>query len=118
MQADRSLVVPVSLVIGSATETVEVNAGTVLLDAATSELGTVVGNTQITNLPMPGRNPYMLANLTPTVKGVGMFGQDIVGSWTEAAVSIGGGNALSNGYLIDGLSNNKPEKRSSVVQTG
>jgi hypothetical protein len=115
VEADRSLAVPVSLAIGQATQVVEVNSGTVLLDVNTSTLGSTIDNSRIVDLPVNGRNPLALATLVPTVTGIGNFGRDIGGySWAQAAVSIGGGNALANGSLIDGMANNNISAGGSV----
>ena len=48
-----------------------------------------------------------LANLIPTVKGIGYFGGQVLSSWRLAAVSIGGGQPLTNGFLVDGIANDK-----------
>jgi hypothetical protein len=107
LEADRTIAVPVDLQIGESAEVVEVQAGAPLLDVETSELGNTVDNSRIADLPVNGRNPLSLVTLTPGVQGVGQFGRDISGSWAQAAVVIGGGNALSNGSLIDGMANDK-----------
>jgi hypothetical protein len=115
VEADRSLAVPVSLQLGQASEVVDVKAGTVLLDVNTSALGASVDSSRIEDMPVNGRNPLALATLVPTVKGVGNFGRDIGGfSWAQAPVVIGGGNALANGSLIDGMSNDNLGNGGSV----
>lgn len=48
-----------------------------------------------------------LANLIPTVKGIGYFGGQVLSSWRLAAVTIGGGEPLTNGYLVNGVANDK-----------
>jgi carboxypeptidase family protein len=107
VEADRSLAVPVALTVGNVTETVDVEAGAVLLEANTSELGTVMDSRKIEDLPLNFRNPLGLANLIPTVRGIGTFGGQIMESWRSAAIDIGGGPSLSNGFLMDGLPNDK-----------
>jgi Carboxypeptidase regulatory-like domain/TonB dependent receptor len=107
VEADRSLAVPVILTVGNVTETVEVAAGAVLLEANTSSLGTVMDSRKIEDLPLNFRNPLGLANLIPTVRGIGTFGGQILESWRSAAIDIGGGPSLSNGFMIDGLPNDK-----------
>jgi hypothetical protein len=107
VDADRSLAVPVSLSVGQATETVEVAAGAVLLDANTSELGSVMDNKQVDDLPLESRNPLGLANLIPTVRGQSLFGGTIGQTWHAGVVNIGGGESVSNAFLIDGMANDK-----------
>ena len=105
VEIDRSLAVPVALQIGQVTETVEVVGGTPLLEPNTSALGSVMDQMKVSDLPLNGRNPMGLANLIPTVKGIGYFGGQVLSSWRLAAVSIGGGQPLTNGFLVDGIAN-------------
>jgi len=107
VEVDRSLAVPVALQIGQVTETVEVQGGTPLLEPNTSSLGTVMEEKKVEDLPLNGRNPMGLANLIPTVRGIGYFGGQVLSSWRLAAVGIGGGQPLTNGYLVDGIANDK-----------
>ncbi|MBV8901995.1 MAG: TonB-dependent receptor, partial [Acidobacteriia bacterium] len=107
VETDRSLGVPISLEIGTVTETVEVTAGTPLLDPNTSSLGTVMDQKKVQDLPLNGRNPMGLANLIPTVRGIGSFGGLVTSTWSTAAVTIGGGSVIGSGYLVDGIANDK-----------
>jgi outer membrane receptor protein involved in Fe transport len=107
VEVDRSIAVPVTLQIGQVSETVEVSGGSPLLEPNTSSLGTVMDQQKVVDLPLNGRNPMGLANLIPTVKGIGYFGGQVLSSWRLAAVSIGGGQPLTNGFLVDGIANDK-----------
>jgi outer membrane receptor protein involved in Fe transport len=107
VEVDRSVAVPVALQLGQVSDTVEVTGSATLLDPNTSSLGTVMDEKKVLDLPLNGRNPMGLANLIPTVKGIGYFGGQVLSSWRLAAVGIGGGQPLSNGYLVDGIANDK-----------
>ena len=107
VEADRSQAVPIALTIGQVTETVEVQSGAVLLEANTSEVGTVMDRAKIDNLPLSGRNPMGLANLIPTVRGLSAFGGPVLETFRSGAVNIGGGTPISQGWLIDGLPDDK-----------
>lgn len=107
VEVERSVAIPITLQMGQVTETVEVQAATPLLDPNTSSLGTVMETKKVEDLPLNGRNPIGLANLIPTVRGIGYFGGQVLSSWRLAAVSIGGGQPLSNGFLVDGIANDK-----------
>ena len=107
VEVDRSIAVPVQLQIGQVNETVEVSGASPLLEPNTSSLGTVMDEKKVLDLPLNGRNPVGLTNLIPTAKGIGYFGGQVLSSWRLAAVSIGGGQPLTNGYLIDGIANDK-----------
>ncbi|MBM3755936.1 MAG: TonB-dependent receptor [Acidobacteria bacterium] len=107
VEADRSLAVPVTLEVGAVTEVVEVTGGAPLLEPNTSSLGTVMDQRKVEELPLNGRNPLGLANLIPTVRGIGFFGGQVLSSWRLAAISIGGGPPLANGFLVDGIASEK-----------
>ena len=107
VETDRSLAVPVNLQVGSVSETVVVSAGTPLLDPNTSSLGTVMDQKKVDDLPLNGRNPMNLANLIPTVRGIGGFGGLVTSTWGMSAVTIGGSSPLTTGYLVDGIANDK-----------
>ena len=107
VEADRSLAVPVQLEVGAVSEVVEVKGGAPLLEPNTSSLGTVMDTRKVEELPLNGRNPLGLANLIPTVRGIGFFGGQVLSSWRLAAISIGGGPPLANGFLVDGIASEK-----------
>ena len=107
VEVDRSLSVPVTLELGDVTETVEVVAGTPLLEPNTSSLGTVMDRRKVEDLPLNGRNPMGLANLIPTVRGIGFFGGQLLSTWRMGQVTIAGGGPLANGFMIDGIANEK-----------
>ena len=81
VEVDRSLAVPVVLEVGQVTATVEVTAGTPLLEPNTSSLGTVMDQRKIEDLPLNGRNPMVLANLISTVRGIRYFGGQLLFTW-------------------------------------
>jgi outer membrane receptor protein involved in Fe transport len=107
VEVDRSIAIPVNMQMGQVSEKVEVTGTSPLLDPNTSSLGTVMDERKVVDLPLNGRNPMGLANLIPTVKGIGYFGGQVLSSWRLAAVGIGGGQPLSNGFLVDGIANDK-----------
>lgn len=105
------------LTIGSTSETVTVNAdpAAVLVQATSSELGTVVGQKQIEELPLNGRNFTELLSLTPgaipvsTAQSSGVGVNDLANlappSATIAQPTIGGQFNRSNLYMLDGVLN-------------
>jgi len=109
MQADRSMAVPVVLSVGQVTETVEVSGSSPLLEPNTSSLGTTVETQKLRDLPLPANNPFGLLNLVPTVKLSGLFGAGtgVLTNFSNSAVTIGGGTTQHNGFMLDGLANNK-----------
>lgn len=115
VEVNRSLAVPAVLEVGSVTETLEVKAGTPLLEPNTSSLGTVMDSRKIEDLPLNGRNPMGLANLIPTVQGIGYFGGALLSTWRMGQVVIGGGTPLNNAFMIDGIANEKMTDYSAMA---
>src|SRR5947209_2028116 len=105
--ADRSIAIPITLSVGQTSETIEVVASTPLLDPNTSEVGTTIDSQKMVDLPLNSRNPMGLANLIPTVKGVGYFGGQVLTSWRVGAVNIGGAQPMTSAFLMDGVANDK-----------
>ena len=83
----------VHLQVGEASEQVTVSAGSVELDAASAAVSSTIESRQFTELPLLGRNPYTLVELSP---GVVVHGNAGTGP------SINGGRSNTNGVLLDG----------------
>ncbi len=115
VEVNRSLAVPVTLAVGVMTETVEVTGGTPLLEPNTSTLGTVVDTRKVADLPLAGRNPLGLANLVPTVQGIGNFGGEVYSTWSMGQVVIAGGSPLNNAFIVDGIANEKMTDYSAMA---
>ena len=98
-----------ALEVGAVTETVTVEAIGAQIQSSTSELGTVVGQQQVIDLPLNGRNFTQLLTLTPgaspvsTAQNSGGFGASATGSFIYP--SINGQTNRSNFFLMDGVNN-------------
>lgn len=96
------------LKIGSVNSTVEVSASAVQIETSTSELGTVIGSTEVNALPLNGRNFTELLLLSPGISpvnttesaGFGGIGNPI---GTVVLPSVNGQNNRSNMFLLDGI---------------
>ena len=97
------LQVNLSLKLGSATETVEVNTAPPLLQTEEASVGQVIGEQEVNNLPLNGRNFTFLAQL-----GAGMQTPqaDTRGNAASGAFSANGLRPAQNNYLLDGIDNN------------
>ncbi len=91
-----------SMEVGAVQESVTVEASAVLLDAATSTVGAVVQNQQISELPLNGRNPLDLLALSTGIRIQGGFGGK-TGSLNWGNFSSNGGLANSNSVMVEGL---------------
>jgi Carboxypeptidase regulatory-like domain len=67
LEMTRQLRIDVSLETGVVTETVSIEASTPLLETETGALSTTIENTQVTSLPLLGRNPQEFRLLVPGV---------------------------------------------------
>lgn len=94
--------VDVSLEVGLVTETVDVHATAPLLEAETSERGQVINSQTIVGLPLNGRNPVQLAQLTAGVTVSEPGARDETGY----GFSANGSRSLENNFLLDGIDNN------------
>ena len=99
--------------VGTATETVMVQASGVGVESSTAQLGTVIDERQVNSLPLDGRNFTQLLTLTPGVTPVST-GQnssasntDVVSTSNVSFPSINGAGNRSTIYLTDGLNNNQ-----------
>ncbi len=92
----------VVLRLGTLSQTVEVNATAVQLQAQSSDMSAVITSRSVAELPLLGRDPLAFAALTPGV--IPTQGQQAnagtIGRVTTA--QIGGGLAQQNAVLIDG----------------
>jgi hypothetical protein len=98
--ASQTADVGAQLTVGQQQITVDVNAeGGALLQTEAPVRGGNISQTQITELPVAGRNPVALALTLPGVSSNrGGFGAD--------TFSVNGARGRSNNFLIDGTENN------------
>ena len=104
LQIDETSVVNFALQVGSATETVTVTADTVL-DYGKADVGEVVENARVTELPLNGRDPLMLSELAAGVN-YNYTGYTRPFDDTQQYTSINGGGAGNVELLLDGTPNN------------
>jgi hypothetical protein len=117
LQVQQAATIDFSLEPGGASEVIDVTAGAPLVDASTSSIGEVIGERQVIELPLNGRNVLELATLTPGVTR-GVADSDASGARGNAETFRGGntGGAVlvvnglrpqANNFLLDGLDNNE-----------
>ncbi|MCL5744575.1 MAG: TonB-dependent receptor, partial [Acidobacteria bacterium] len=102
LQVNQAARLELSMEVGTASETVEVNAEAPLLDSVSSSLGHVVNNQNIVNLPLNQRNPFALIFLVPGVVGSVGF------NFNNANISVNGGRPGTNEILADGIPSSPP----------
>jgi hypothetical protein len=93
--------VDISLQIGSSVDTVEVTGAPPTIDTTTTQLGAVMTEQAIRDLPLNSRNAYQLLQLQPGVQS--QLGADLFyGSSNPGVVSVNGGRGRSNNYMVNG----------------
>ena len=102
LQVQQRSVLDLQLKVGTPTETVEVTAAAPQLEAETSELGQVISQRQVAQLPLNGRNFAQLAQLSTGVAPSEPGSRDEGGY----GFSSNGARSLQNNFLLDGVDNN------------
>ena len=98
-----------TLAVGSASQSVTVQAEATHVEASTAELGSVVDTRQVSDLPLNGRNFTQLLLLTPGASPVNI--SQNAGGWGSAPIGVFSFPALngqrnrSNYFMLDGTNN-------------
>ena len=115
LETNQNLSVPLSLKVGSATETIEVTGENPLINTAETRNQQTLQTQELGSLPLAGRNMLSLTTVAPGVSGLGLAGGPGVASGTpgssvnnfstETAVdaSANGQGTVANMWIIDGL---------------
>ena len=115
LQITQIGVVDFKLQVGSVAQTVTVEAGSPVIDAADSAIGEVVEARQIEEMPLNGRNFTQLALLVPGVtrgsgNATGASGNSETfryGQEGGASLVVNGIRAQGNNFILDGIDNNE-----------
>jgi len=97
----------INLEVGAVTDTVEVTASAAVLETQSASRGGVVSTTQVAEMPLNARNPFMLGTMMSGVQFSGAaiwqrpFDNGAIAQW-----SINGSRDSSAEYFLDGASNN------------
>jgi hypothetical protein len=90
--------------VGDVNESVTVTSAPPLVQTETGSRGEVIGNRQVTQLPLNGRNVYGLVNLVPGAA------PDQAGN-----IRVNGARARGNEYMVDGVTQVTPVHRGGPV---
>ena len=115
LDVNQSLSINPTLQLGAASETIQVNSASQLLEPDTAEVGTVIGQEAVNDLPLNGRNFTQLLTLVPGATPVSTSQGSSQGINDGSTVAIPGSsfsNPSLNGqqnretlYLLDGVVN-------------
>src|SRR3954447_4721427 len=123
LQVNQQASIDISLQLGQVSESVEVTAQAPLLQSEASNLGTVVSEKLVGQLPLNGRNFIQLAVLSPGVTGVGFAASGTIMSGTRpddrrpgTEIFSNGNREGSNNFLYDGVDDNERLTLSIVLR--
>src|SRR5713226_4170697 len=105
--------------VGAVTDSITVEAGSPVIDAADSAIGEVIEGRQVTELPLNGRNFTQLATLIPGVSRGVLSGSNSATGYSNnaetfrdgqsggASLSVNGLRPQNNNFTLDGIDNNE-----------
>jgi len=118
LDVNQALVVDVKLVVGQASEMVEVSSSALHVDTQTTQMGEVITGKEMTDVPLVSRSYTDLLALQPGVVSqasemTGAFAGPFIsagfaaplvsGSLNSGALSVNGMREASNGFILNGI---------------
>lgn len=101
LDLNQVISVDVPLQVGGSSEVIEVSGEPPVIDTTTTQLGAVMTDRSVRELPLNTRNTYQLLQLQPGVQS--QLGADLFyGSDSPGVVSVNGGRGRSNNYMVNG----------------
>ena len=103
VRASIAQVIRIEIVLGSNDAHISThgNTGTSVVDTSNTQLGVVMGDLDVAELPLKSRNTFELLQLQPGVQST--LGADLFfGGDQPGVISVNGGRARSNNYNVNG----------------
>jgi Carboxypeptidase regulatory-like domain len=103
LEINQVLTLNATLQPGATQETVEVSSEAPLVDTTSTQLGAVVDDRSVSQLPLNARDTYQFLQLQPGVMSTTGSGNQIVyGSDKAGSVSVNGGRGRANNFSVNG----------------
>jgi hypothetical protein len=103
LQLNAVITLNMTMQIGQAQEVVDVTSEAPLVDTASTQLGAVVDDRSVSQLPLNSRDTYQFLQLQPGVMStVGSSNSIVYGSDSAGAASVNGGRGRSNNFSVNG----------------
>ena len=101
LQLNQVLTLNMILQIGERKDVVEVTTEAPIVDTTSTQLGAVINDRSITQLPLNSRNTYQFLSLQPGVQST--VGADLYAGGSDAgSVSVNGGRGRANNFSVNG----------------
>lgn len=94
-------VLDITLEVGGSTQTVTAQANAIQVETTSTQLGAVMTDTAVRELPLSTRDTYQLLQLQPSVQSQ-VCADLFYGSDNAGVVSVSGGRGRSNNYMVNG----------------
>src|SRR5229473_1680595 len=115
LHANDSVVLNVALRVGAVSETVTVEASPVAVETTNGELSSLIQASQVSELPLNGRNFMQLITLVPGVAPAEAFSVTNKGLKGASDVSVSGSPSNGNQWLVDGANNNDTGSQRTIL---
>src|SRR6202030_1252850 len=103
LDINQVITLNLTMQLGAAQEIVDVTSEAPLVETTSTQLGAVVGDRAVSELPLNARDTYQLLQLQPGVMStVGSSNSIVYGSSNAGAVSVNGGRGRSNNFNVNG----------------
>ncbi len=103
LDVNQVITLNMTMQLGAAQEVVDVTSEAPLVDTSSTQLGAVVNNRSVNELPLNARDTYQFLQLQPGVQSqLGSSGGTFYGSDSAGAVSVNGGRDRANNFSVNG----------------
>src|SRR6266446_4444699 len=103
LDINQVITLNMAMQVGATQEVVDVTSEAPLVDTTSTELGAVVNDRAVSQLPLNSRDTYQFLQLQPGVMStVGSSNSIVYGSNNAGAVSVNGGRGRSNNFSVNG----------------
>ena len=114
LDVNQVITLNMTMQVGRAQEVVDVTSEAPLVDTSSTQLGAVVNNRSVNELPLNARDTYQFLQLQPGVQSqLGSSGGTFYGSSDAGAVSVNGGRGRANNFSVNGGDANDSVRQSA-----
>ena len=103
LDVNQVITLNMSMQLGATQEVVDVTSEAPLVETSSTQLGAVVNNRSVNELPLNARDTYQFLQLQPGVQSqLGSSGGTFYGSDSAGSVSVNGGRSRANNFSVNG----------------